>query len=156
MLLGSAGGSDQGVVALGVFMVGRRLKLLPVHGQGDAVPIGLNRDLVPRHRDLLGANTKEAADIHDRLCDSAALVHQQVADLTDFLPLRVHDRLADHALHGNAGWGWRRRGDGDRLPGYGGVSGGGWGCPNSGGAWTLVRRGASPRRPKPGGRAPTT
>ena len=73
MLLELAGGSDQGVVALGVFMVGRRLKLLPVHGQGDAVAVGLNRDLVPRHRDLFGADAEEAADIDDRLCDGTVL-----------------------------------------------------------------------------------
>ena len=89
MPLELAGGSDQGGVALGVFMVGRRLKLLPVHGQGDAVAVGLNRDLVPWHRDPLGADTKEAADIDDRLCDGATLAHQQVADLTDLLALSV-------------------------------------------------------------------
>src|SRR4051812_14681808 len=111
--LGSAGGSDQGVVALGIFMVGCRFQLLPVHRKGDLVAVGLNRYLIPGDGDLFGGDTEEASDIDDRAIDGAVRPHQQVADMTDLFSLGVDDRLADHALHGNAcrrGWG-----DGYRL-----------------------------------------
>ena len=53
---------------------------------------------VPRHRDLVLANSEKPAELDDRRADPAIRVEQQIVELADLVALCAIDILADELL----------------------------------------------------------